>query len=174
MKNGTKKKKNKASVAKCAKTETFDDSVQHKYRAIVVSSPIASENTIEFFVKNNHEDGHLTYDDVEDVAYRMLEVQYPQEYYPKSELERIEIEFDGNWYPVLRESDKKGISKMKRSAETCRFLVLPDAVYAFTPEFEAYYKLLKKGVVNEIEINFDKFRQIYVSIKDSDSPLKDK
>lgn len=150
MKKTAKKNKNEKF-----KTKSFDNGVEHKFKAEVKLGPGKIE-TIEFSLKANDSEC-LTYDEVEFAAYDKKDAEYPKSYYPKAELNGlILIKNDsGNWCPVLSESDKKEIKEIKESKKYDMFLVLPDAVYSVTPEYSLYMKMVEIGAIDPDKFEFD-------------------
>ena len=117
-------------------TPLFDDLVEHEFYAKVFLGPSNTVN-VEFSVKPlPEEDGHLTFDHVEDAAYDMIEKLYPEDYYPKATIDGFMFikNDDGEWCPVVREGDDDGISFLKKSKEYNAFLILPEATYSLSPE----------------------------------------
>jgi hypothetical protein len=137
---------------------SFDDSMEHRYRVKVYIGP-NNVNLMAFSLnpKNLAHRGHLTYDDVLFEALDEMERRYPRSYYPKSDLDGdILVEGpNGEYFPVVSEGDNEAISRLKKSKEHSMFLILPDATYSLTPEYEMYEKMVKSGVLDPQKDGFD-------------------
>lgn len=147
-------KEKKSESMKKVESREFDDSVSHDFTGIVKLGPNV-EVSVDFKTKPaSKNDGHLTFDAVEDEMYSVLEKYYPEEYYPQSEVVRIYINEKGKQYRVVAESDKKTIAKLRRNKET--ILVLPNAVYKLTPPFALYSLLMEYGIINGDSPDYDR------------------
>lgn len=157
--------KKKERKMKKSKSLTFDNSVSHDFKVDVKLGPGKTE-TIEFSVKTKNSEC-LSYDEVEFAAYDKKEIEFPEAYFPKAEINgRIFIKNDGGkWCPVLSESDKSGISDLRNSKEYDMFLVLPDATYSLTPEYSLYKKMVENGAIDPdiFEYDYDKMHSILES-----------
>jgi len=147
----------KTSKSKKEKTESFDDKINHEFKFNVRLGPGKIE-TIEFTLIPPDEDyGHMTYDYVEFAAMDEMETKYPNEYYPKSEIDGyILIKDDADeWYPIVSDGDKEGIKSLKKSNEYNKFLILPDATYSLSPEYLLYMSMVKNGIIDEKKVSYD-------------------
>lgn len=174
MKQNKKKTVKKNNAKKDA--PLFDDLVEHEFYAKVFLGP-SNTDKVEFSVKPlPEEDGHLTFDHVEDVAYEMIEKLYPEEYYPKATIDGFMfIKNDaGEWCPVVREGDNDGISLLKKSKEYNAFLILPEATYSLSPEYKLYIELVNGGMIdaNKTPFDYDSMKKIVESISTKNTPKK--
>lgn len=151
------KKTTKPTKTQNTKTSSFDDSIKHEFKFNVRLGPGKIE-TIEFSLNPPNEDeGHLTYDYVEFAAMDEMDIKYPHDYYPKSDIDGyILIKNDvGGWSPIISEGDKDGIKDLQKSKEYDRFLILPEATYSIAPEYALYMSMVENGMIDQNKVKYD-------------------
>ena len=151
------KKSTKQTSTKKEKIPLFDDSVKHEFKFHVHLGPGKVE-TIEFELNPpSKEEGHLTYDFVEFAAIDEMEIKFPRDYYPKSEIDGyilIKNEL-GQWSPIVSEGDSEGIKNLKKSNKYDRFLILPEATYSIAPEYALYMSMAENGMIDKNNVDYD-------------------
>jgi len=148
------------------KNKTYDISKDNCFSATVELGP-DNAKTVRFDIEKPECGENLTYDEVESRAYGEIEKLYPYEFYPKSELKKLEIycsESD-EWCEVLSESDEKRIKELTSDGKN-RILILPDATYSLTPECKLWMELKDSGILDEdSEFDYGKMKNILNKIK---------
>ena len=88
---------------------------------------------IEFKMKVAGGELNLVYDDVLDSAYEVAEKKFPSSDFPKMEVGIITIKSNGEFYPVVAESEYK---KFIYSKYLKKALVLPEYTYSIHPNYK--------------------------------------
>lgn len=133
----------------------MDNKVKTSFSA-VVELPNNEEVTID--VELNKDEEHLTYDEVEDAVYDVVQIKYNSPD-PSIDIDDLEDDdyphivdlvvnaSDGESYPVISESMDD--HELKKSKAVAKYLVLPEARYSLTPEAALWMSLKKEGIIDE-------------------------
>ena len=139
-----------AMKSKKTDSEEFDSSVKHVFRADVVPGP-GLRKTIEVECEGR------AYDDLIDAFNEVIGRDFPEEYFPKLELDydSFRIVESGCEYPVFSESEAKERSKKLPKGEFDKYLILPEYTYSIAPEFKLYTSLCEKGMIDATRTPYD-------------------
>lgn len=150
MKEKKQKEKGKRTGKKTGKTMEFDSSVEYEFRVKVIPGPGVVG---EVFFRCGGSDG-MTYDDVLDAAEDVIRDTYPDEYFPKLDVDYDTIMIkDGNsWFHVFPESKEDKI----HSASGTKFLILPECTYSIAPEYKLYLSLCEHGIIDGDATPYDR------------------
>lgn len=146
----TKKKNVRKKTGR--KTEKFDSTKDYVFGVEVVLGP-NTKRAVEFAVKAKE---NLSYDDVLDAISELVEKDYPQEYFPKLEVDysTLVIYDGGGAYPVFAESEaEKMADELKGHFK--KFLVLPECTYSLSEEYRLYERLVRGGMIDPDATPFD-------------------
>ena len=149
-KSGKNRKKKVLKKKFGKKVPGFDEKSLHGYVADVVLGPDVRKE-ISFEAKIGDGEKHLSFDEILDAAYEAMEREYPEEYYPKAEIDSLSIrivEPDGI-FRVLSETDSKKKEILGSLGKGERYLVLGERRYSLSDEFLIFEKLMKEGVLDE-------------------------
>lgn len=141
----------------------------------VVTLPYHNEEVV-IDVDLDKDEEHLTYDEVEDAIYDKIQLKYnlPDRSIPIDELNDedypnivdIVINVNGESYPVISESMNEKKKQLKKDKAYEKYLVLPEATYALTPECKLWMNMMDKGLLDRnAEFDYDKMHQILESMK---------
>lgn len=133
------------------KKETVTAAKKHgktSFYATVKTSPVdcrPEANRVDFAVPKDVD--NMLWDDVIDGAFDAMTETFPKEHYPNADVDRVFVynTDDEKWYPVVRDGDKGEISRLKKSKECDKFLVLGEARYSLTKEMALYLHLQQQG-----------------------------
>ena len=139
---------------KSKKTDSgeFDSSKKHTFHVTVKLGPNV-EKTIGFVCGEKE---NLTYDDVLDSLNEVLERDYPEEYFPKLDVDysTLTIVDGGDSFHVFPESGVEAeLAKLPEKPKM--YLVLPECTYSISDEFKLYYSLCNKGMIDPKVEQFD-------------------
>lgn len=140
----------KKAAKKAVRTEEFDSSKKYEFHVTVKLGP-NMEKTIGFVCGEKE---NLTYDDILDSLNEVLEKDYPEEYFPKLDVDysTLTIVDGGDSFPVFPESGAEAeLAKLPEKPK--RYLVLPECTYSISDEFRLYNSLCDRGMINpEVEL----------------------
>ena len=142
----------KKAAKKAVRTEEFDSSKKHVFYVTIKLGP-NMERTIDFVCGEKE---NLTYDDVLDSLNEVLEKDYPEEYFPKLDVDysTLMIVDGSDSFHVFPESGVKA-ELAKLPEKPGRYLVLPECTYSISDEFKLYNSLCNKGMIDPEVERFD-------------------
>jgi len=94
---------------------------------------------MEFSISVEGDERNLVYDDIVDAAWSFSSKLYNSKDFPNKQIKEFFIDKDGEWYPVVSETDYKNNKFKIKGYE--KILILPENIYELNPLFELYNKL---------------------------------
>lgn len=154
------------------KTETDKEYVS-SFSAVVMFLDDGEEETFDVELSKPVEE--LTYDEVDDAVCQAVDEKYgytakdfeDEDYVPYNVID-IVVNEDGESYPVVPED--ADIEKLKAELDVKKFLVLPWAKYALTPECKLWMKMKETHIISEDEpFDYMKYHKLVETIDESAS-----
>jgi hypothetical protein len=119
-------------------------------------------------VELEKEDIALTYDEVLDAVFNLVDTRYGYDINDENDpysIVDIQVILDDGTFPVVSESETKKLESLRANKNVSKFLVLPDAVYSLSPQYKAFMQMKLNGLLKD-HVEFDDVEEALRVIED--------